>query len=137
KIGIERDQIEYLSRGEVKGYLLNQDSLSEDENENLRIATTTEFYSKDAGSILYNNLYIMDSQSKVIGKLERIDINGRVNSYIFMEDKLYMVEDGVDEPLFAIDLSNANNPTVIGELNIAGSFSYLHLYDKTHLIRIG
>ncbi|MFZ1038618.1 MAG: beta-propeller domain-containing protein, partial [Candidatus Bathyarchaeia archaeon] len=39
--------------------------------------------------------------------------------------------------LFVIDLSNATNPLVLGELKIPGYSDYLHPYDETHLIGVG
>ena len=39
--------------------------------------------------------------------------------------------------LFVVDLSNVNNPEVMGELKIPGYSTYLHPYDETHLIGIG
>jgi uncharacterized secreted protein with C-terminal beta-propeller domain len=41
------------------------------------------------------------------------------------------------DPLFVIDLSNATNPHVLGELKIPGYSDYLHPYDETHLIGVG
>jgi uncharacterized secreted protein with C-terminal beta-propeller domain len=137
KIGIIRDNIEYLSRGEVKGYLLNQFSLSEDENSNLRIATTTDFYSREIGSTSYSNVYILDPNLELIGKIEKIAPSERIYSTRFMGDKLYMVTFDQVDPLFTIDLSDSKNPEIKGQLKIPGFSSYLHPYDEDHIIGIG
>jgi inhibitor of cysteine peptidase len=41
------------------------------------------------------------------------------------------------DPLFVIDLSQPENPKVLGSLNIPGYSDYLHPYDETHLIGVG
>ena len=41
------------------------------------------------------------------------------------------------DPLFVIDLSNAKQPKILGELKIPGYSTYLHPYDENYLIGIG
>lgn len=41
------------------------------------------------------------------------------------------------DPLFVIDLADAKNPKILGELKIPGYSTYLHPYDQDRLIGIG
>ncbi len=41
------------------------------------------------------------------------------------------------DPLFVIDLSDPENPNVLGKLKIPGYSDYLHPYDENHIIGIG
>jgi uncharacterized secreted protein with C-terminal beta-propeller domain len=54
-----------------------------------------------------------------------------------MGNRCYLVTFKKTDPLFVIDLSNATNPRVLGELKIPGYSDYLHPYDETHLIGVG
>ncbi len=134
KISIDNGEMEYSGRGEVEGRMLNQFSLDEFQG-NLRVATTTELYAREA--ILYNNVYVLDNGMNSIGKLEKLAPDERIYSARFMGEKLYMVTFKRIDPLFVIDLSSPENPRVLGELKIPGYSDYLHPYDENHIIGIG
>jgi len=55
----------------------------------------------------------------------------------FIGDKAYLVTYKNTDPLFVIDLLDAKNPKILGELKIPGYSTYLHPYDENHLIGIG
>lgn len=135
KLAVNNGSIIYESKGEVKGYLLNQFSLDE-HDVNLRIATTYNIWTNN-GSVLYNNVYVLDGKMEQVGKIEKIAPDERIYSTRFMGDKLYMVTFKQVDPLFTINLSDPENPEIIGQLKIPGFSSYLHPYDDTHLIGIG
>jgi uncharacterized secreted protein with C-terminal beta-propeller domain len=54
-----------------------------------------------------------------------------------MAEKCYLVTFKKIDPLFVIDLSDVETPTVLGELKIPGYSVYLHPYGATHLIGVG
>jgi len=134
-INPETALITYNSRGEVPGRLLNQFSMDEHEGK-FRIATTSEFYSQYRGSMLDNNVYVLDGGMKMVGRLEGIAPNESIYSARFMGDRLYLVTFRQTDPFFAIDLSS-DSPKVLGELKLPGFSNYLHPYDDTHVIGIG
>ena len=41
------------------------------------------------------------------------------------------------DPFFVIDLSDPENPNILGELKIPGFSDYLHPYDENHIIGVG
>ena len=129
RFAIDRGSIRYTSTGYVPGSLLNQFSLDQYEG-NLRVATTAE-------GNQYNSVYILDPDLKIIGKLEHLAPGEKIYSARFMSDILYLVTFRQTDPLFVIDLSNPDQPGVLGELKIPGYSDYLHPYDRTHLIGIG
>jgi inhibitor of cysteine peptidase len=135
KININKGNIEYDSWGEVNGYLLNQFSMDES-GDYFRVATTTYTYSSRKRT-MFNNVYVLDNNMEVIGKLEGLAEDERIYSARFMGEKLYMVTFKEVDPLFVIDLKDAKNPKVLGELKIPGYSDYLHPYDENHLIGIG
>ncbi len=134
KIKINNGNIDYDTKGEVSGYLLNQFSLDEKDN-NLRVATTTYIYTQT--STMYNNVYVLDSNLKQIGKLEDIAPDEKIYSTRFIGNRLYMVTFKQMDPLFVIDLSEPTAPKILGELKIPGFSNYLHPYDETHIIGVG
>jgi uncharacterized secreted protein with C-terminal beta-propeller domain len=54
-----------------------------------------------------------------------------------MGDRCYLVTFKITDPLFTIDLSDPENPEVLGALKIPGFSTYLHPYDENILIGIG
>lgn len=119
-----------VAAGSVRGWLLNQFSLDEHE-QNLRVATTTSWEDRE------NAVYVLDADLKPVGALTGLAPDESIYSVRFVDDTLYLVTFRVIDPLFVIDLSNPAKPTVIGELKIPGFSSYLHPVDENHILGIG
>jgi inhibitor of cysteine peptidase len=135
KIAIGSEGINYVAKGEVPGRLLNQFSMDEN-GDQFRVATTSEFYSPYRGSTLYNNVFVLDEDMETVGELEEIARDESIYSARFMGDKLYLVTFQRIDPFFVIDLSE-DDPKVLGELKLPGYSNYLHPYDEDHVIGIG
>ncbi|MCF7861457.1 beta-propeller domain-containing protein [Candidatus Woesearchaeota archaeon] len=135
KIGIDGMDIDYKSRGEVYGSLLNQFSLDEYDG-NLRVATNTNIWTR-SGRSQYSNVFVFDEGMTIIGSLGGIAENDSIYSTRFVGEKLYMVTFQRIDPLFVIDLSDPTQPEILGELKIPGYSDYLHPYDENHIIGIG
>ncbi len=134
KIGIDNGDIDYDTRGEVPGYLLNQFSLDENDGY-LRVATTT--YIWRGGSDMYNNVFVLDDDLDIVGEIEDIAPDEKIYSTRFIGDRLYMVTFKNIDPFFVIDLSDPKDPEILGKLKIPGYSDYLHPYDEDHIIGIG
>ncbi len=132
RIGIKDGRITPKASGSVPGTILNQFSMDE-YNKNFRIATTAQKYSDKQA----NNIYVLDKNLKIIGKIEDIAPGESIYSVRFMGKKAYMVTFKRVDPLFVIDLSNPEKPALVGKLKIPGYSDYLHPYDENHLIGIG
>ena len=124
----------FSKTGEVPGSVLNQFSMDEN-NGYFRIATT-DSTSWDSESNT-NNLYVLNENLEIVGKVEGLAPGERIYSVRFMGNRAYMVTFVQTDPLFVIDLSDPTNPTVLGELKIPGYSTYLHPYDENHLIGFG
>ncbi len=136
KIGIDKGYIEYKAKGEVPGYLHDQFSMDENDG-NLRVATSVQLWTRQGDSASFNNVYVLDKNMKNIGALEGLAEGETIYSTRFVGDRLYMVTFKRIDPLFVIDLSDPENPEVLGKLKIPGYSDYLHPYDETHIIGIG
>jgi inhibitor of cysteine peptidase len=140
RVKINGLQLSFEAQGNVPGYVMDQYSMDE-YGGNLRVATN--LYQYTMGGIAQqqssqtNNVYVLNQNLTVIGKLEGIGQGENLHAVRFMGDRGYMVTFIKTDPLFVIDLSQPQNPKVLGQLQIPGYSDYLHPYDATHLIGIG
>ncbi len=82
-------------------------------------------------------LYILDEDLQMKGSLTWLGKTEDFKSSRFMGDKLYLVTFQQIDPFFVIDVSDATQPEVLGELKMPGYSTYLHPYDDTHIIGLG
>jgi uncharacterized secreted protein with C-terminal beta-propeller domain len=136
RISVENGEIEYQASGEVLGYVLNQFSMDE-YNGYFRIATTSGQVWGWNGATSKNNVYILNSDLNIVGRLENLAPGENIHSARFMGDRGYLVTFKKIDPLFVLDLSNPSDPRVLGQLKVTGYSDYLHPYDETHIIGIG
>lgn len=134
RISISKNEINHEAQGEVPGNVLNQFSMDE-YSSHFRIATTTESWR--TGSTSKNNVYVLDMDLNILGKLENLAEGERIYSARFIQDRAYMVTFRQVDPLFVIGLQNPENPEVLGYLKIPGVSDYLHPYDENHVIGLG
>jgi inhibitor of cysteine peptidase len=140
RIKIDKQAITFAAQGEVPGYVLNQFSMDE-HNGYFRIATTTDNFGwrtfAESEVTSKNNVYVLDMNLNVVGKLEDLAPGEQIYSARFMGDRCYVVTFRNIDPLFVIDLSNPTAPTVLGQLKVTGYSGYLHPYDENRIIGIG
>ena len=129
--------IEYRGEGAVPGHVLNQFAMDENGGY-FRIATTVGEVSRVRGETpSKNNLYVLDSALKIVGRLEDLAPGEKIYSARFLGNRAYLVTFKKVDPLFVIGLEDPTNPTLLGKLKIPGYSEYLHPYDETHLIGLG
>lgn len=133
----------YAGTGAVDGYLLNQFSLDE-YNGDLRVATTDTLVqyegSQSWNSKTVTNLTVLreagDSLATV-GFVGGLAEDEQIYSARFVGARGYIVTFRQVDPLFVLDLSNPEAPTVEAELKIPGFSEYMHPLGTTHLLTIG
>lgn len=133
----------YRASGAVRGYLLNQFSMSEDDGY-LRTASTEEpVWWTPPGGEGDTSESLVTVLAERGGRLERVgEVGGlgrgeRIQSVRFLGTRGYVVTFRQTDPLYAIDLSDPAHPTVRGALKIPGYSSYLHPIDADTLIGVG
>ena len=139
------------AEGEVPGRTDNSFSLDEYQGD-LRIATTVQEYQarkitddRTGGVLGYdygesketNALYVLGRSLNIKGKIEGLAEGEHIKSARFLGDTGYLVTFRQTDPLFALDLSDPENPKVLGELKISGFSEYLHYYGENLLLGIG
>ncbi len=140
KIALKDGKLEYIAKGEVRGNVLNQFSMSEKDGY-FRIATTRNrvwsHYLDNSERESYSNIFVLDENLKQVGSVTELAKTERIYSARFMQDRAYLVTFRQVDPLFTIDLSDPENPEVLGKLKIPGYSEYLHPYDDDTLIGLG
>ena len=144
KFKLNNGSLEFKASESINGSLLNQFSMDEKDNY-LRVATTLnkgkltteEEYTSYEYLPTSNNLYILDSDLKVVGAIEDIAENERIYSVRFDGDIGYFVTFKEVDPLFSVDLSNPSNPTILGSLKIPGFSEYMHPFKENLLLGLG
>ena len=130
--GAESHDVQLAARGRADGSLLNQFAVDEHEG-HLRVVTS-------GGWNEGQQLFVLQQTGKrlnVIGQVGGLAPGEVVQSVRFMGERAFVVTFRQVDPLFAIDLSDPENPTVEGELKIPGYSEYLQPLDENHLIGIG
>ena len=149
RLAFSGGEIEYKSTGRVDGTLENQFFIDEykgyfrfvttvdeekyttqkfDNNDNL--FTTV---SRDSSA----RLTILDANMKKVSEIKNLAKGERVYSVRFMEDIAYFVTFRQTDPLFSADLSDPENPKILGELKIPGFSEYMYPYSDGKLLGFG
>lgn len=137
RIRVDGPEVECRASGRVPGFVLNQFSMDEYAGY-FRIATTTGRLARTAEeATASNNIYILDMDLKVVGKLEGLAPGEQIHSARFMGSRCYLVTFRKVDPLFVVDVGDPRNPKVLGKLKIPGYSDYLHPLDENHLLGIG
>jgi uncharacterized secreted protein with C-terminal beta-propeller domain len=121
------------AQGRFSGTLLNQFAVDEQEGY-LRVVTTNDFGSEGHG------LSVLQQQGDelvVVGSVAGLAPNETLHSVRFNGDTAYLVTFRNVDPLFVVDLSDPESPTVTGELKIPGYSEYLQSLGENHLLGIG
>ncbi|HCF71553.1 MAG TPA: hypothetical protein DER33_08230 [Syntrophomonas sp.] len=136
RFALSQGAIKYNGQGDVPGTIINQFSMDENQ-ESLRIATTSGDMWQNERYTSQSNVYVLDRNMQINGRLEGIAPGEKIYSTRFMGSRLYMVTFRNVDPLFVIDLKNAAAPRILGKLKIPGYSNYLHPYDENHIIGFG
>ena len=142
KFDASRDNVTaYEASGFVRGFVLNQFSMSEHDGR-LRVATTeTPLWwggaPREESESFVSVLEQRGSDLAEVGRVGGLGRGERIYSVRFIGDRGYVVTFRQTDPLYTIDLSNPQAPRVRGELKILGYSAYLHPISDDLLIGVG
>ncbi len=123
-----------VSEAKVPGVIKDTFAINE-YNGYLRMMTTSYAASNNGEST--NNVFVLDASLKVVGSIEGLAQGERIYSARYMGDTAYFVTYRETDPLFSVDLSNPENPRIMGALKIPGFSEYLHPFGTGKLLGIG
>jgi uncharacterized secreted protein with C-terminal beta-propeller domain len=129
---------DYTASGSVNGWLLNQWSFSEHEG-HLRVVVTNAPEWQRWGPTESAVVVLREEagELKQVGSVGGLGKDENVYSIRFIGDTGYVVTFRQIDPLYTIDLSDPENPEVVGELKIPGYSAYLHPVGDGLLLGIG
>lgn len=126
----------YQASGFAPGTLINQFAI--DESAGVVRLTTTE---DKMDGVPLNSVITMGQDGSSLTQLDRSSALGEPNERIFatrfVGDRAYVVTFQNTDPLYVVDLSNAEDIKVLGELHIPGFSDYMHPLGTDHLLTIG
>lgn len=133
-----QDEPTYLASGRVDGHLVNQFAMDEYNNLLRTVTTDTSWWSDDPPK---NSLYILQQQNDTLVVRSQLTDLGKKGERIFaarfIKDRGFLVTYQQIDPLYTLDLSDADNPRVAGELEVPGVSTYLHPIDDDLLLAVG
>ncbi len=115
----------------LEGYL--NDTFSLDEYNGYLRVVATNWNSGDE----VNALYVYNDKMNLVGRIDDIAPDETIRSARFLGDIGYFVTFRQTDPLFSVDLSDPENPKILGELKVNGFSSYLHFFGENKLLGIG
>ncbi|HDM88641.1 MAG TPA: hypothetical protein ENG65_01455 [Candidatus Bathyarchaeota archaeon] len=136
RIRVDGCRIRCEASGCVPGRILNQFSMDEYKGY-FRIATTMMHLSRAGRIRMASNIYVLDMNLKVVGRIENIAPDERMHSARFLGTRCYLVTFKKVDPLFVVSLEDPKRPKILGKLKIPGYSDYLHPYGRNYLIGIG
>ena len=144
RIALENGIITPAASGTVKGYINDQFSMSEYDGY-FRIATTIETWSETifdefasyGRDGIDNCVYVLDMDLNEVGKIDGFGIDETIKSVNFSGDTAYVVTYEQTDPLFAIDLSDPQQPVILDEFKILGYSTYMQQWSDGLLLGFG
>lgn len=144
KFRITEKGTEFVASAVAQGRINDNLSMSE-QGDYFRIATTREKVKTsgtgDNKTVSYlgetNSLYVFDADMNRVGLLQEFADGEQIRSCRYVGKFAYIVTFRQTDPLFVIDLTDAKNPKIVGELTLPGFSSYLHTLGDGTLIGIG
>ncbi|MCU0577801.1 MAG: beta-propeller domain-containing protein, partial [Desulfobacterota bacterium] len=125
-----------IASGTVDGWIVNQFSLGEYDGV-LRIATTEALNDSPGVTNTVTCLRPEGTSLDVVGRIDGITPGERIYSARFIEDRGYLVTFVQVDPLITLDLSDPENPSILGELVLPGYSTYIHPADGNALVTLG
>jgi uncharacterized secreted protein with C-terminal beta-propeller domain len=144
RFDISGNGVVYSSSGEVEGRISvvwgrtgqkNAELSMNEYNEFFRIATSKGYFgnSDNIVSVLKES----DGKLEVVGQVKGIAPGELIHSVRFIGDRGFIVTFKKTDPFFTIDLTDPQNPMVVGELKVSGYSSLILPFDDNHVLAIG
>jgi uncharacterized secreted protein with C-terminal beta-propeller domain len=133
------DRTDYAATGEVRGFLLNQWSLSEFQGK-LRVATTDQppwFVGDGQGRPSESYVTVLGDRLEQVGQVGGLGRGEEIRAVRFIGDRGFVVTFRQVDPLYTLDLSNPSQPRTTGELKVLGYSAYLHPVGDNLLLGVG
>ncbi len=138
KFSLSPSGANYRASGAVPGYMLSQWSMSEHDGY-LRVASTSspQWWDGPESESMVTVLDTAGDELVKVGSVDGLGRGERIYSVRFLADRGYVVTFRQVDPLYVIDLSDPEDPSIEGALKIPGYSAYLHPIAGDHLLGVG
>ena len=136
RFALAGDDAAYTASGSVAGDIRDQFNLSEHDG-HLRVVTTTGDMWDETSETHVRVLRETDGALVEIGSVGDMGKGEAVQSVRMIGDVGYVVTFRQIDPFYTLDLSDPENPQVVGELKIPGFSSYLHPIGDGRVLGVG
>lgn len=139
KIKIDGINTEPTALAVVDG-VVNEQFQMDEFNNYLRISTYVWESIRKPGEFrvkTYTNIYVLDKDLKIVGSLTGLGETEQLYATRFMGNYAYLVTFRRIDPLFVINLTDPENPRVVGELKIPGFSDMLQPIGQGLIVGIG
>ncbi len=130
RVSYKDGRLKTEAKGTFAGYIKDHYSIDEADGY-VRVCST--YYS----NAQKNAVYVLNMNLEKVGVLKGIAKDETIKSVRFMGDTAYMVTFRRTDPLFAVDLSDPENPEIIGYIKLPGFSDYLQPYGDNLLLGVG
>ncbi|WP_232678151.1 beta-propeller domain-containing protein [Nocardioides sp. R-C-SC26] len=134
EFGLDGPAASYVGAGEVEGTVRDRWSMDEADGV-LRVAVGP---SSETGN--FNSVVTLRSEGDELVEIGRLDGLGRnedIQSVRWFDGLALLVTFRRIDPFYAVDLTDVENPTLLGELKIPGFSSYLHPLGGERVLGLG
>jgi len=124
----------YLGTGEsvkVKGEIKDKFAISEGDGV-VRVLTTV--WHEDGST---NELHLYDCEMNEKGSIKDLAKGEEIYAARYIGDIAYFITYHNTDPLFAVDISDPENPQMLGNVKMTGYSDYLHPYGENLLLGVG
>ena len=133
KYAYEHGRFTYKGKARVKGSLYDSYYMHE-YKDNFVFVYTCYSYKTDT---VTNGLCVLNDKMELIGQIGNLGIDEDIYASYFIDNMAYFVTYRDTDPVFAVDISNPENPKLCSELKLPGFSSYLHSFGENLLLGIG
>lgn len=124
----------FAASGEVDGVIRDRWSMDAVDG-TLRVAVGPNFSTSDANSVV---TFRQEGNDLVeAGRLDDLGVGEDIKSVRWFDTLAIVVTFRQVDPLYAVDLTSADDPELMGELKIPGFSSYLHPLGEQRLLGVG
>ena len=136
KFNLSGTDTKYVGSVTLPGHILNQFAMDEADGV-LRVASTKGWV-PDPTVISYLTTFGMQAGNLAqLGQIGGIGPQEDIRAVRFDGNRGFVVTFKKTDPLFVFDLTDATQPTLMGELQIPGFSTYMQRLDDTHMLAIG
>lgn len=131
KIGYDQGSFYAIASGYVPGYVPDTFAISENGDHFYMLVI------ESTGVTSENNLYVLDKRLKISGSIKDIAPEETIYAARYINDMAYFITYKNVDPLFVADLSQPDDPKLLGSVEISGYSEYLHPFGENLLLGIG